>query len=133
MAITDPVADMLTIIRNGIRAKKPKVDIPYISKMKTNIIRILKDQGYIKNFKIIRNKDTHRILRVTLKYQDETPVITGIKRISKPGLRKYKGYQEIPRVQNGMGIAIMSTSKGVMTDGDAREQKVGGEIICNIW
>ena len=132
MNITDPIADMLTRIRNANSAKHKTVDIP-ASKMKTAIAEILFKEGYIKSFEIINN-ETQGIIRVTLKYDEKgNRVIDGIKRISKPGLRVYAGKEELPRVLNGLGIAIISTSKGLKTDKEAREAGMGGEVLAYIW
>ncbi|MFH1156805.1 MAG: 30S ribosomal protein S8 [Pseudomonadota bacterium] len=131
MAISDPVADMLTRIRNGGKAEFAKVDIPG-SKLKLEVARVLKEQGYIKNFKFVED-DKQGILRVYLKYIDDKPVIYGLERISKPSRRIYKKSKDIKPVLNGLGISIVSTSKGVMTDKQAREMNVGGEVLCNIW
>ena len=132
MAVSDPIADLLTRIRNGQKARFDKVDIP-ASRMKTSIARILKEEGYIKNFRLIR--DTKQgILRVHLKYDESREGgIAGVKRVSKPGCRVYVGHDEIPRIMNGMGIAILSTSKGLMTDRQARKEVVGGELLCSVW
>ena len=132
MNITDPIADMLTRIRNANSAKHKTVDIP-ASKMKTAIAEILFREGYIKSFELI-NDETQGIIRVTLKYDEKgTRVIDGIKRISKPGLRVYAGKEELPRVLNGLGTAIISTSKGLKTDKEAREAGMGGEVLAYIW
>ena len=132
MNITDPIADMLTRIRNANSAKHKTVDIP-ASKMKTAIAEILFKEGYIKSFELI-NDETQGIIRITLKYDEKgTRVIDGIKRISKPGLRVYAGKEELPRVLNGLGIAIISTSKGLKTDKEAREAGMGGEVLAYIW
>lgn len=132
MNITDPIADMLTRIRNANSAKHKTVDIP-ASKMKTAIAEILFKEGYIKSFEIINN-ETQGIIRVTLKYDEKgNRVIDGIKRISKPGLRVYAGKEELPKVLNGLGIAIVSTSKGLKTDKEAREAGMGGEVLAYVW
>lgn len=130
--MTDPIADMLTRIRNGLRARHEEVDIP-ASKTKHEIARILKEEGYIKNVKLVQD-NKQGIIKVFLKYgEDEVPTIIAMERISKPGRRVYAGMDDIPVVKKGMGIAIISTSKGVMTDKKAREQKVGGEVLCTVW
>lgn len=131
-AVTDPIADLLNRIRNGQKARFDKVDIP-ASQMKTSIARILKEEGYIKNFKLIRD-NKQGILRIQLKY-DETRAgsISGVKRISRPGCRVYVGHDDIPRIMNGMGVAILSTSKGLMSDRQARKEIVGGELLCSVW
>ena len=132
MNITDPIADTLTRIRNANTAKHPVVDIP-ASNMKKAVAQILVDQGYIKSFEEIKD-EKQGIIRVTLKY-DETGkrVISGLKRISKPGLRIYVNKDEIPQVLNGLGIALISTSKGILTDKEARKEGVGGEVLAYIW
>ena len=132
MQITDPIADMLTRIRNASAAKHDTVDVP-ASNMKKSIAQILLDEGYIKNFQIIED-GIQGVIRITLKYnQNKEKVITGLRRVSKPGLRVYVGADELPRVLRGLGIAIISTSKGVMTDKKAREAHVGGEVLAFVW
>ena len=133
MQITDPIADMLTRIRNANNAKHDTVDVP-ASNMKKAIAQILLDEGYIKNFQII-NDGTQGVIRITLKYLQpgKEKVISGLRRVSKPGLRVYAGAEELPRVLHGLGIAIVSTSKGVMTDKKAREAHVGGEVLAFVW
>jgi small subunit ribosomal protein S8 len=132
MAVTDPIADLINRIRNGQKARFDKVDIP-ASRMKTSIARLLKDEGYIKNFKLIRD-NKQGVLRIQLKYDENREGgIAGAKRVSKPGCRIYVGHDEIPRIMNGMGIAILSTSKGLMTDRQARKEIVGGELLCAVW
>ncbi len=132
MSISDPIADMLTKIRNAGLAKHEKVDIP-TSKLKLEIVKILKTEGYIKNFKKI-SQDTQNSIRIFLKYDDnENPVIHGIQKVSKPGRRVYRGYKEMPRVFNGYGTLIVSTSDGVTTGKKAVEKRVGGELICTVW
>ena len=132
MQITDPIADMLTRIRNAGTAKHETVDVP-ASKMKISIAQILLDEGYIKGFQII-DDGTQGIIRITLKYlPGKQRVIQGLRRVSKPGLRVYAGADELPRVLNGLGIAIISTSKGVMTDKEARKAAIGGEVLAYIW
>lgn len=132
MSITDPLADMFTIIRNAGYAKKEKVEFPS-SKTKIEILNILKKEGYIKNYKYMDDK-RQGMLRVYLKFKkDKSPAITGIKRISKPGLRIYVTKNKIPRVLRGMGLAIISTSSGILTDAQARKQGAGGEVICYVW
>ena len=132
MNMTDPIADMLTRIRNGVRVKLPKVDIP-ASRLKKDIAKILKDEGYISNYKIM--EDAHQgAIRVFLKYGPGSErVITDLQRVSRPGCRIYCGKTEIPRVYGGLGINILSTSRGVMTGRDAAKTGVGGEILCNVW
>ena len=131
MHITDPIADMLTRIRNANTAKHPTVDVP-ASNMKKAIAQILLDEGYIKNFQLI-DDGTQGVIRITLKYNGSEKVISGLRRVSKPGLRVYAGADELPRVLHGLGIAIVSTSKGVMTDKKAREAHVGGEVLAFVW
>ena len=132
MQITDPIADMLTRIRNANSAKHKTVDVPS-SKMKTAIAEILFKEGYIKSFEIISDENQGTI-RITLKYDEKgTRVIDGIKRISKPGLRVYANKEELPRVLNGLGTAIISTSQGLKTDKEAREAGIGGEVLAYIW
>jgi len=132
MQITDPIADMLTRIRNAGSARHASVDVP-ASKMKKAIAQILLEEGYIKSFETIRG-NTQGIIRITLKYlEGRQKAITGLKRVSKPGLRVYAGAQELPKVLRGLGIAIVSTSKGVMTDKKARELNVGGEVLAFVW
>lgn len=132
MAVSDPVADMLTKIRNGSLAKHEKVDITN-SKLKLQIIKILKNEGFIKNFKKV-SKDGISCLRVYLKYdENQAPVIHGIDRVSTPGRRVYSGYKDMPRIFNGLGIVVVSTSSGVLTGRKAAEKQVGGELICKVW
>lgn len=132
MSMTDPIADMLTRIRNANLVKLQKVDIPS-SNIKVNIATVLKQEGFIKNYKVISD-NLQGVLRVYLKYIDEKDsVINEIKRISKPGGRVYKKAEDIPVIKSGMGVAILSTSKGIITDNTARKAGVGGEILCTIW
>ena len=132
MQITDPIADMLTRIRNANNAKHDTVDVP-ASNMKKAIAQILLDEGYIKNFQLI-DDGTQGVIRITLKYgAGKEKVISGLRRVSKPGLRVYAGAEELPKVLRGLGIAIVSTSKGVMTDKKAREAHVGGEVLAFVW
>ena len=132
MHITDPVADMLTRIRNANSAKHESVDVP-ASNMKKSIAQILLDEGYIKSFNVV-DDGLQGMIHITLKYNaGKEKVITGLRRVSKPGLRVYAGADELPRVLHGLGIAIVSTSKGVMTDKKAREAHVGGEVLAFIW
>lgn len=132
MSASDPVADMLTKVRNAAVARHEKVDIS-ASKLKLEIIKILKTEGYIKNFKKVQ-EDGHSVIRIILKYDDSNnPVIHGVKKISTPGRRVYSGYKDLPRVFNGYGTIIVSTSAGVTTDKKASEKMVGGELICSIW
>ena len=132
MSMSDPLADMLTRIRNAVMVKFESVEMPS-SNVKVSVAKVLKDEGYITNYAVVKGgvQDT---LKIDLKYgPDKEPVITGIKRVSKPGLRKYTGADSIPEVLNGLGIAIVSTSKGVVTDTVARSLNAGGEIICEVW
>ena len=132
MQITDPIADLLTRIRNASTAKHPSVDVP-ASNMKKAICQILLDEGYIKGMQVTED-NKQGMIHITLKYQqDGSPVIAGLRRVSKPGLRVYAGADELPRVLKGLGIAIISTSKGVMTDRKARELNVGGEVLAFVW
>ena len=132
MQITDPVADMLTRIRNASSAKHETVDVP-ASNLKKAIAQILLDEGYIKSFELVDNGN-QGVLHITLKYMaKKAPVISGLKRVSKPGLRIYAGADELPKVLKGLGIAIVSTSKGVMTDKKARELHIGGEVLAFVW
>ena len=132
MAISDPIADMLTRIRNAVKAKFNSADIP-ASKLKTELARVLKDEGYIKNFKFIQD-GKQGILRVYLKYgQGQKATIYMIERVSKPSRRVYTKSKDLKPVYNGMGVSILSTSRGIMTDKKARQENVGGEILCNIW
>jgi small subunit ribosomal protein S8 len=133
MGMTDPLADMLTRVRNANKAKHEKVDVP-ASNLKNNVARILKDEGYIKNYKLIKD-GKQGILRIYLKFEGETKkqVISGLRLISKPGRRRYVKADRIPSVLRGLGLTILSTSKGVLTDQDARKLKVGGEPLCSVW
>jgi small subunit ribosomal protein S8 len=132
MNLTDPVADFLTRVRNAIRARQQKVDVP-VSKLKLEIARILKEEGYIANFKATE-EEGKRVLRVYLKYgNNNEPTISNVQRVSRPGCRVYVGRNEIPRVLGGLGINILTTPRGVMTGRDARKQGVGGEILCEVW
>lgn len=132
MVLTDPIADMLTRIRNANMAEKQVVAMPH-SKMKSEIARILKAEGFIKDY-TMENEGGKAVLNVFLKYTIERePVVQGLRRISKPSCRKYVNSEEVPRVLGGIGIAILSTSSGVMTDASAREKKIGGEVLCYVW
>jgi small subunit ribosomal protein S8 len=126
--MTDPISDMLTRLRNGNMAGHSKVDIP-ASKIKANICKVLKEEGYIKSFKLIAKSKTDFKIRVTLK----DGALKGLKRVSRPGLRQYSNYNEFPRVISGLGVSVISTSKGVMSSRQAKKLKVGGEVLCNIW
>ncbi len=129
--MTDPIADMLARIRNAAGARHRRVDMPP-SKLKAEIARILKDNHFIHDYKLLEDGE-HGVLRVYLKYYQEKPVIRNLRRVSKPGLRKYAGAKELPRVRGGLGIAIVSTSQGVMSDKEARAKNVGGEILALVW
>ena len=132
MSVSDPIADMLTKIRNASSARHEKVDIP-TSKLKLEIVKILKTEGYIKNFKKIANEGQN-FIRIFLKYDEENdPVLHGVDKVSRPGRRVYAGYKNLPRVFNGFGTVIVSTSEGVTTGRKAVEKKVGGELICTVW
>ena len=131
MHITDPIADMLTRIRNANSARHDTVDVP-ASNMKKSIAQILLDEGYIKSYQIV-DDGIQGVIHITLKYNGKDKVITGLRRVSKPGLRVYVGADELPRVLRGLGIAIVSTSKGVMTDKAARAAHVGGEVLAFVW
>ena len=132
MQITDTIADMLTRIRNANSAKHPTVDVP-ASNMKKRIAQILVDEGYIKSFRVI-DDDKQGVIRITLKYtENKSQVITGLRRVSKPGLRIYSNSKDMPKVMKGLGIAIVSTSKGIMTDREARKNNVGGEVLAFVW
>jgi small subunit ribosomal protein S8 len=129
--VTDPIADFLTRIRNGMRARKSEVVIPY-SKMKREIAEILKKEGYVASVEL-DTTGTHPQLRVATKFVDKLPAITGLKRVSRPGLRKYVSVDEIPRVLGGMGVAILSTPQGILTGREAKRRKVGGELVAFVW
>ena len=131
MQITDPIADMLTRIRNASTAKHATVDVP-ASKMKKAIADILVEEGYIKNYQLVAD-GAQGVIKITLKYNGNQKVISGLRRVSKPGLRVYVGADELPKVLKGLGIAIISTSKGIMTDKKAREAHVGGEVLAFVW
>lgn len=131
MPVTDPISDFLTRIRNASRAKKVSVEIPS-SNLKKNLAEILKKQQFIHDYSLIEDKKQN-ILKIFLKYSKGAPALNGLKRISTPGLRIYKNADELPRVLNGLGVAVVSTSKGLLTDKEARREAVGGEIVCFIW
>lgn len=132
MSLTDPIADMLTRIRNAVRAKKKEVNIPS-SKLKVEIARILKEEGFIKNYKVIED-NKQGVLNITLKYtEDNQCAITGLRRVSKPGCRIYCTKDSIPRVLDGLGIVIISTSRGILTGKQCEELGIGGEVLCEIW
>ena len=129
--VTDPIADMLTRIRNAQLARHRRVDMP-TSRLKVEIARLLKQNHYIHDYKLLEDGE-HPVLRLYLKYFQDKPVIRELRRVSKPGLRQYVGVGEIPRVRNGLGMALLSTSRGVMTDREARSAKVGGELLAIVW
>jgi small subunit ribosomal protein S8 len=130
---TDPIADFLTRLRNAAAAKHQRVDVP-VSKLKTEIARILKDEGYISTYKLVDENKTRKVLRVVLQYTpDRRSVITGLKRISRPGARAYLGADDIRPVVGGLGISIMTTPRGLMSGRAARKAKIGGEILCEVW
>ncbi len=132
MSMTDPIADLLTRIRNAAKEKHEKVEIP-ASRLKANVVRVLKEEGYIKNFRLMR-EEGRPVIKVYMKYTEEgNSVIQGIRRVSRPGLLRYSGYENMPRPLSGAGVAIVSTSKGVITGHKARAQKLGGEILCEVW
>jgi len=132
MSMTDPIADLLTRIRNATKEKHEKLEVP-ASRLKANVVRVLKEEGYIKNFRLMR-EEGRPVIKVYLKYtQEGNSVIQGIRRVSRPGLRRYSGYETMPRPLGGAGVAIVSTSKGVTTGHKARLQKIGGEILCEVW
>ena len=133
MSMTDPVADMLTRIRNACGSKHRRVDVP-ASKLKIEIARILKENSYIQDYRLVETDEGRQLLRVILKYaQGGQPVIRELKKVSTPGLRKYVGVTEIPRVRNGLGMAILSTSRGLMSDRQARQSRTGGELLALVW
>lgn len=133
MVMTDPIADFLTRVRNANTAMKKSVDIPN-SNIKAAMSQILKDEGFIKDFEVVSEADSvKKNIRVYLKYDQKTRVISGLKRISKPSLRVYVGKDEVPKVLGGLGVAILSTSKGIMTDKKARREGMGGEVLCYVW
>jgi small subunit ribosomal protein S8 len=131
MSVTDPISDFLLRIRNASKAKKLRVEIP-ASKMKVGLAEILKKESFIHDYSIVED-NKQNVIKIQLKYRDGSSAITGMKRISKPGLRIYKDATQLPRVYNGLGTAVISTSKGLMTDKEARSQSAGGEVICYIW
>ena len=132
--MTDPIADYLTRLRNAIKAQHRVVDIPS-SKMKKEITKILFDQGYILNYKFVEDGTPSGSIKIALKYDpvDKVSAIKSLKRVSRPGLRQYTGYKDMPRVLNGLGIAILSTSKGIMTNKQAKDEKIGGEVLCYVY
>ena len=132
MSMSDPLADMLTRIRNGVRADFEAVEMP-LSKLKVNVAKVLKEEGYIRDFQI-SDQGVQGTLRIDLKYgPNNERVITGIRRVSKPGLRRYKKSGRIPKVMSGLGVIILTTSQGVISDREARRRKIGGELLCEVW
>jgi small subunit ribosomal protein S8 len=131
MSKTDPIADYLTRVRNAARAKHKKVDVP-ASSIKKELTRILTEQKFFDGYTVVED-NKQGIIRISLKYHDSKIVLSGIRRVSRPGIRQYKSAEELPRVQNGLGIAIISTSKGLMTNKQARKENVGGEVVCYVW
>ncbi len=131
MSMSDPIADLLTRVRNGLMARQEEVEIP-ASKMKEAIAKVLQDEGYILGYEV-RPDNKQGVLRIKLKYKGTKPVIEGIQRVSKPSRRVYVPHDEIPKVMSGLGIAILSTNQGVMSDRKARAKRVGGEVICSVW
>ncbi|MBK8550608.1 MAG: 30S ribosomal protein S8 [Ignavibacteria bacterium] len=132
MSMTDPISDYLTRLRNALKAGKKSVDLPS-SKFKEALSSILKKTSFIEDYKVIETEKKFKMLSIKLKYSDGDSVILGLKRISRPGIRRYVNHEDIPRVRNGFGIAVVSTSKGLMTDREARDSKVGGEVVCQVW
>ena len=133
MSMTDPVADMLTRIRNACGSKHRRVDVP-ASKLKIEIARILKENSYIQDYRLVETEEGRQLLRLILKYaQGGQPVIRELRRVSKPGRRIYAGLKDLPQVYNGLGIAILSTPRGVLSDAEAREARVGGEVLCTVF
>ncbi|MFP7754904.1 30S ribosomal protein S8 [Thermodesulfobacteriota bacterium B35] len=132
MSMSDPLADMLTRIRNGVSARFDSVEMP-LSKLKVGVAKVLKEEGYIRDYQIL-DKGVQGTLKIDLKYgPDNELVITGIRRISKPGLRQYKKSGAIPKVMSGLGVAILTTSQGIITDREARKRNIGGEVLCEVW
>jgi len=132
MSMTDPLADMFTRMRNGSKEKFEAVDIPS-SKLKKGVVKILKDEGFVKSFKVVTDDHEHEMIRIFLKYDANKKGLIHIKRVSKPGRRVYVGIDQIPSVMSGFGIAILSTPKGILTDKSARKTNVGGEVLCYVW
>jgi len=132
MSMNDPIADMLTRIRNAVASRHRRVDVP-ASKMKAEIARLLTESNFISGYKTVETEEGRKVLRLALKYAGTTPVIRQLQRVSTPGLRRYVGASEIPRVRNGLGVAILSTSQGLMTDRQARFARTGGELIALVW
>ncbi len=130
--MTDPISDYLTRVRNALKAGKKSVDIPS-SKFKESITGILKKTSFIEDYSVVDGGKNLKMLSIRLKYNDGDSVISGLRRISRPGIRRYVDHEKLPRVRNGLGIAIVSTSKGLLTDGEARKLKIGGEVVCEVW
>ena len=131
--VIDPISDLLTQIRNANAKQKDRVDVPF-SKLKMEVVRVLKEEGFIANYKSLHHENKRASIRIFLKYApNKEAVLRGLQRVSKPGLRIYRSYREIPRVREGMGVTILSTPAGILTDSQAREKKVGGEILCQVW
>lgn len=129
--MTDPISDLLTRLRNACHSRHPKVDIP-ASKTKVGIVELLKQSGYIKNYKLFRHEGKG-VLRIYLKYLGKDPAIQGVRRISRPSRRAYSRYTNLPKVRGGLGMLLVSTSKGIISDHSARESKIGGEVLCSVW
>jgi small subunit ribosomal protein S8 len=132
MSMTDPLANMFTLIRNGSKAKFEKVDVPF-SKMKHEVAKILKQEGFIANFKVAKDEEEREVIRIFLRYDSNRKELIHIKRVSKPGRRIYVGTDRIPTAMSGLGISILSTPKGILTDKSARKAHVGGEVLCYVW
>ena len=132
MSMTDPLADMFTRIRNGSKAKFEKVDVPS-SHLKREVVKILKEEGFIKNYKMVADDQKHEMIRIFLKYDESRKGVIHIRRVSKPGRRMYAQSDRIPSIMGGLGLSILSTSKGVLTDKSARKANVGGEVLCHVW
>ncbi len=132
MSMTDPVADLLTRVRNGYRANLEKVDVP-ASRLKANIVKVLRDEGFVKSFRLVR-EEGRAWIKIQLRYDDKgDAVVRGIRRVSRPGLRRYVGFEDVARVRSGAGVAIVSTSKGILTGEKAKAARVGGEYLCEVW
>jgi len=132
MSMTDPIADLLTRIRNGAHARKEQVDVPW-SKLKVRVVEVLTAEGFLKEHSVVE-QDGHKVLRIWLRYDNENrPVISGLKRVSRPSLRVYVGAKEIPALRGGLGVNILSTPSGILVDREARKRNVGGEILCAVW
>jgi small subunit ribosomal protein S8 len=132
MSMTDPISDYLTRLRNALKAEKKFVDIP-ASKFKIALSEILKNTGFINDYSLIETEDKKKFVSVKLKYHNGESVIEGLRRVSRPGIRRYVRYEELPRVKNGLGVVVVSTSKGLMTEKKAKDLKVGGEVVCKVW